>query len=33
MHRWKLQNNQKELCKVVQTDSATFASHTPEGCT
>ena len=31
--RRKLQNYQKELCKVVQTDIATFASHTPEDCT
>ena len=33
MCRRKLQSYQKEMCKVVQTDSATFASHTPEGCT
>ena len=31
--RRKLQNYQKELCNVVQTDIATFASHTPECCT
>ena len=31
--RWKLQNYQKELRKVLQTDIATFASHTSEGCT
>ena len=30
MCRQKLQNYQKEMCKVVQTDIATFASHTPE---
>ena len=33
MFRRKLQSYQKEMCKVVQTDIATFASHTPEGCT
>ena len=31
--RWKLQNYQKEMCKVVQFDIATFASLTTEGCT
>ena len=30
MCRRKLQSYQKEMCKVVQTDIATFASHTPE---
>ena len=30
---WKLQNYQKEMCKVVQTDIATFSSLTTEGCT
>ena len=32
-YRWKLQNYQKELCKVVQTDIAIFASHTSAGRT
>ena len=31
--RRKLQNYQKEMCKIVQTNIATFASHTTEGCT
>ena len=31
--RWKLQNYQKEMCKVLPTDIATFGSLTIEGCT
>ena len=31
--RRKLQNYQKEMCKVALTDIEKFASHTPEGCT
>ena len=31
--RRKQQNYQKDMCKVVQTDIATFASHAPEGST
>lgn len=31
--RHKLENYQNELCKVVQTNIATFASHTPHDCT